>query len=370
MSRPANISLSVVPFGPTRLHTASSPAVLHHQSTHPSVGRGGTGKTGQMFTPDPKNTSLPPIPLRPDGRRKRVHPTRGQQALLEAFFAENRKPNPKERAEICSAVNINSKSVQIWFQNRRAKAKKSGNASAETLSLDIPRASSCSPNPSGDVGFEETGDNRNSASFSNDSTPGYAGQFSNTQTEMINGLNQPRMLWTTANGSTRIFASELNIGSWRRIATTPHDLLRWAVVEAAFTFAMEISLASVLDVSINLSPSNDIMSVVTIDLGSAPMFYRELRDNHESPTGIFVHCNDFTENTAASHCFRHTLQGLSVEMEKLFLLLSQYFNAAVAANTPPPAQPQLPHLHQHSELSKQGYSVHESMWFEPQRSEG
>ncbi|ORY45911.1 homeobox, partial [Rhizoclosmatium globosum] len=61
---------------------------------------------------------------RSDGRRKRVHPTSEQQRLLEAFFAENPKPNSKRRLEISEAVNINVRSVQIWFQNRRTRLKR------------------------------------------------------------------------------------------------------------------------------------------------------------------------------------------------------------------------------------------------------
>ncbi|KAJ3357432.1 hypothetical protein HDU83_007363 [Entophlyctis luteolus] len=377
------------------------------QSPHPSFGRGVAGKAGQKFAPDPKNTSLPPIPLRPDGRRKRVHPTRGQQALLEAYFAENSKPNSKERAEICAAVNINSKSVQlclelgclpavpfsvllrkIWFQNRRAKAKKTGNAPVDsgTLSSDTPKASSRSHSPSnqfssrlpapndfahsntraGDEDIPDTSFNTNTSNNSNSTSPTSAGQFPNIHSGITSGLQPPEILWTTANGCTRIFTSELNIG-----------LLRWAVVEASYTFKMEIPLVSVLDVSINPVPGSPIMSIITLDIGSIPAFYRELRDqNQSSPTGLFVHCSDFTENMAATHCLRHVLQGSSIEMEKLFLMLSDYFNATVPLQ-PQPQQPQIQHHHQPNDMPLSGHvvsaelptSMPESVWFTAPRTE-
>ncbi|KAJ3293570.1 hypothetical protein HDU79_000196 [Rhizoclosmatium sp. JEL0117] len=66
----------------------------------------------------------PPIQLRPDGRRKRFHAARDQLVMLEAIFQQNKKPNAKERVEICKRVNMNPRSLQIWFQNRRAKDKK------------------------------------------------------------------------------------------------------------------------------------------------------------------------------------------------------------------------------------------------------
>ncbi|KAJ3063916.1 hypothetical protein HDU98_000338 [Podochytrium sp. JEL0797] len=54
----------------------------------------------------------PPVPLRVDGMRKRVHPTKDQIGLLETFFAKNPLPTKEERQLICSVVNINTRSVQ------------------------------------------------------------------------------------------------------------------------------------------------------------------------------------------------------------------------------------------------------------------
>ncbi|KAF4627155.1 hypothetical protein G7Y89_g11003 [Cudoniella acicularis] len=56
---------------------------------------------------------------RADGkqRRKRTSPT--DQAVLEAEYKRNPKPNKAARAEIVEKVTLNEKEVQIWFQNRR-----------------------------------------------------------------------------------------------------------------------------------------------------------------------------------------------------------------------------------------------------------
>ncbi|KAG9238769.1 hypothetical protein BJ875DRAFT_449881 [Amylocarpus encephaloides] len=50
-------------------------------------------------------------------RRKRTRPQ--DQAVLEAEYRRNPKPNKAARAEIVERVSLNEKEVQIWFQNRR-----------------------------------------------------------------------------------------------------------------------------------------------------------------------------------------------------------------------------------------------------------
>ncbi|KAH8657463.1 hypothetical protein BGZ60DRAFT_434430 [Tricladium varicosporioides] len=50
-------------------------------------------------------------------RRKRTSPQ--DQAILEAEYKQNPKPNKAARAEIVKKVTLNEKEVQIWFQNRR-----------------------------------------------------------------------------------------------------------------------------------------------------------------------------------------------------------------------------------------------------------
>ncbi|CAG8950338.1 hypothetical protein HYFRA_00006831 [Hymenoscyphus fraxineus] len=50
-------------------------------------------------------------------RRKRTRPE--DQAILEAEYKRNPKPNKAARADIVEKVTLNEKEVQIWFQNRR-----------------------------------------------------------------------------------------------------------------------------------------------------------------------------------------------------------------------------------------------------------
>ncbi|KAI8616730.1 hypothetical protein BC830DRAFT_1167591 [Chytriomyces sp. MP71] len=400
----------------------------------------------------------PPIPLREDGRRKRVHPTREQMLLLETHFAATPKPSAKERAQICAQVNINMRSVQIWFQNRRARERKTARAGrnpddepdsgADTGSVDpvqtmldsldsgedeckrrMPHGTEEAPVPGCDevdeVDEDEDDDpdyvggrrahaakkarkgRRNAASSSlavggtkadahSQPSPAQSiatvkqppsahskvtasdGRFvlpspiylthplpeatphtynlppiqpssdssytlpppSNNLTAATSASWSPP---TTDPTAVRILSTELSIGTWRRVATTPSDLLcdfvlsdgtlRYAVVEAGFTFKMEVPVATVLDVSIHPVPGNRWLSSVTLDIGVRPRFYREVRGGpvwgaKADGSGMsFVECDDFTEQGSASSCFRHVVEGVSAEMERLFILIGDFFNS-------------------------------------------
>ncbi|ORY20187.1 Homeodomain-like protein, partial [Neocallimastix californiae] len=53
----------------------------------------------------------------------RSRATPEQLAILEATFEKNTSPNSKLREALAEKVNMSERSIQIWFQNRRAKVK-------------------------------------------------------------------------------------------------------------------------------------------------------------------------------------------------------------------------------------------------------
>ncbi|KIP10990.1 hypothetical protein PHLGIDRAFT_100262, partial [Phlebiopsis gigantea 11061_1 CR5-6] len=57
------------------------------------------------------------------GKRKRSRVTPEQLAHLERFFATDRSPTAARRKEISEMLGMQERQTQIWFQNRRAKAK-------------------------------------------------------------------------------------------------------------------------------------------------------------------------------------------------------------------------------------------------------
>lgn len=60
---------------------------------------------------------------RPLMNRKRSRATPEQLAILEATFEKNTSPNSKLREVLAEKVHMSERSIQIWFQNRRAKVK-------------------------------------------------------------------------------------------------------------------------------------------------------------------------------------------------------------------------------------------------------
>ncbi|KAI8991491.1 homeobox domain-containing protein, partial [Mycotypha africana] len=46
-----------------------------------------------------------------------------QLAILERTFAVNPSPNHRIREQLSHELGMSERSIQIWFQNRRAKVK-------------------------------------------------------------------------------------------------------------------------------------------------------------------------------------------------------------------------------------------------------
>ncbi|KAI8137292.1 hypothetical protein BJV82DRAFT_583795 [Fennellomyces sp. T-0311] len=60
---------------------------------------------------------------KPNTNRKRTRATAEQLAVLEDTFSVNVSPNAKHRKQLSEQLGMSERSIQIWFQNRRAKVK-------------------------------------------------------------------------------------------------------------------------------------------------------------------------------------------------------------------------------------------------------
>ncbi|ORY37275.1 hypothetical protein BCR33DRAFT_854848 [Rhizoclosmatium globosum] len=362
----------------------------------------------------------PPVPLRSDGSRKRVHPTREQLERLEAFFKTNPKPSAAERVEICNAVNINNRSVQIWFQNRRAKARKEApieasetavrepavkkpkpfsqptrvNSDVQAL-LEFATSSVAGPNtanpnnvspsvPSSKIHATPVSHHTSVAPMSHSQEPPHHPLQQHQDifypTDPHSFPPAPTALPQISHSSyappepaplmdpsfpgpydphyshpppppphqqhappspyfntppTRIHATDLTIGSWRRISnppTTPllcdispvQGLMRWSFTEGGYGFRFQVLLMTIVDVSIQHGAGE---TVVVLDLCSPPQFLRELVDGDGRCTGLFAGCGDFTEGGEAGRWLRWRIgfMGSGGEGERLFGVLERYF---------------------------------------------
>ncbi|KAL1924019.1 uncharacterized protein VTP21DRAFT_7054 [Calcarisporiella thermophila] len=82
--------------------------------------------------------------------RKRTRTTPEQLAILQEIFAANPSPNTQLRLHIARHLDLPPRSVQIWFQNKRAKMKQLHKKSRKMQSLSDMGISG-----SGEEGLEE-----------------------------------------------------------------------------------------------------------------------------------------------------------------------------------------------------------------------
>jgi hypothetical protein len=121
-----------------------------------------------------------------------------------------------------------------------------------------------------------------------------------------------------------ITCETLTIGTWRRIATTPTDLLvYYSAAQRLFTyfisnnnagFKMEFSFAAIT--SIEFRQVDEAYGEVTVDVRNAPQFYMECANGWQM-------CRDFTEGKQATHSLRHVIKGRAQALKNQIMELMQ-----------------------------------------------
>jgi hypothetical protein len=78
-------------------------------------------------------------------KKKRQRTSPDQLAILEQIFQTDKMPNQQTRVQLADQLGMSSRRVQIWFQNKRAKVKRSvSKPDGECASPDSLRCSSSS----------------------------------------------------------------------------------------------------------------------------------------------------------------------------------------------------------------------------------
>ncbi|KAL1980426.1 hypothetical protein VTN96DRAFT_4152 [Rasamsonia emersonii] len=278
--------------------------------------------------------------------QKRQRATQDQLVTLELEFNKNPTPTAATRERIAQEINMTERSVQIWFQNRRAKIKMIAKKSIETgedcdsipESMRQYLAQQFDPNKPG--GRDLFG--RTSGLGGYGSNGGYSNESGHSGKIVIHHFT----------------CHSLSIGTWRRVGQNAMDLVIFYSPEKAtmtyyinndsagykieypFSYIKNITLEAG-DQNANVNGAPPRPSGLVVELNHPPLFYMD-----SSNSGGFYQCGDFTEDQQASRVLVHHLGGhpkvLSVQLAKLVSLEAFQnrlaFNnyAAVSAPVTPP----------------------------------
>ncbi|MCO5549674.1 hypothetical protein L7F22_003147 [Adiantum nelumboides] len=135
-------------------HPSSSTSVPSHHHHHHFGGGGGStysmlggvpiGQSGSHYFSSTGQYEGYPAFYNPFEVKHRRRTTRSQFKVLESTFLETPKPTASTRKALAEQLDMPLRAIQIWFQNRRAKAKSQSHRSSTSHSL--PGGSSGSNN--------------------------------------------------------------------------------------------------------------------------------------------------------------------------------------------------------------------------------
>ncbi|KAL5343694.1 hypothetical protein BJX70DRAFT_119217 [Aspergillus crustosus] len=254
---------------------------------------------------------------------KRQRATQDQLVTLEVEFNKNPTPTAATRERIAQEINMTERSVQIWFQNRRAKIKMLAKKSIET-------GEGCDSIPESMRQYL--------AMQFDPSKPGARDPFGRAGGYGANGAypNEP-----TPSGKVVIHhftCRSLTIGSWRRIGQNAMDLvvfyspekacMTYYINNDAAGYKIEYPFAYIKNITLESGDQGPQPSGaparptgLVVELNRPPLFYMD-----SSNSGGFYQCGDFTEDQQASSIMVHRLGGhpkvLSVQLAKLVSLES------------------------------------------------
>ncbi|KAH0547564.1 hypothetical protein FGG08_000289 [Glutinoglossum americanum] len=291
--------------------------------------------------------------------QKRQRATQDQLATLEVEFNKNPTPTAVVRERIAQEINMTERSVQIWFQNRRAKIKLIAKKSFET-------GEDCDAIPDSMRHYLalqaiESGKPLASRFLARHGGPlpfGSGSPFDQEQSGQTKVVIQ------------HFHCRSLSIGSWRRVGQAAMDLvIFYSPDKAVMTYyinndsagyKIEYPFSYIKDISLEPGdPTNPQKpGGLVIELTRPPNFFMD-----SSGSGGFYQCGDFTEDQQASHILVHHLggqhKGLSAQLAKLVSLESyhnrfnQFDNPGLSASAPvspgmnrPASQPDI-HSHSH-----------------------
>ncbi|EMR62110.1 putative homeobox domain-containing protein [Eutypa lata UCREL1] len=309
---------SVAPTAPAPIDTTSTPSSydnMNSESPSPSTGSHPSGPGSASRRPPRKSTLT-----QQQKNQKRQRATQDQLTTLEMEFNKNPTPTANVRERIAEEINMTERSVQIWFQNRRAKIKLLAKKSLET-GEDIDSIPESMRNYLAMQAME--------------SGKGLNGPYMGRTSLMPYGS---MMLGGDQGGQGKVLihhltCRSLSIGKWTRVGQNTMDLIIFYSPEKCTMtyyinndqagYKIEYHFSAIKNIYLE-NPEGDAtkMGGIVIELNRPPSFFMDSSPNSNG----FFQCGDFTEDQQATHCYVHHLGGnpkvLSGQLAKLVSLES------------------------------------------------
>ncbi|KAG0337640.1 hypothetical protein BG000_005183 [Podila horticola] len=102
----------------------------------------------------PPHGELRPTFYNPFEVKHRQKITKSQYKILEKSFTNNHMPNGDTRQQLATQLSMTPRTIQVWFQNRRAKSKVSTAVTDHSTKGDTPSSSDMSNMEMGDSATE------------------------------------------------------------------------------------------------------------------------------------------------------------------------------------------------------------------------
>ncbi|KZT57910.1 hypothetical protein CALCODRAFT_264323 [Calocera cornea HHB12733] len=265
-------------------------------------------------------------------KRKRSRVTPEQLARLEELFASDRSPTVSRRKEISAELGMRERQTQIWFQNRRAKAKVQEGKGKPRIKKSVGsksrKSGMTSPGSVGQDLSEEDEDEEDS--FPGRPPPPEHPQYN---TYVANRFGEPGPI-------SVIPCNVLKIGSWPTVSdpskgrelvafvaqrhTGAALVMVWFFSEGGKSYKLELPVAAIesTHVTIEAVRPDDPFALATARLGLSrvPAFYvltRPAGARSNTPTSshggqsraLWTPCPDFTQGGTGASARIYEMQG-------------------------------------------------------------
>jgi hypothetical protein len=254
--------------------------------------------------------------------KKRQRATPQQLRVLQNEFKINSTPNAKMREKIGQKIDMTERSVQIWFQNKRAKSK-------QFLRRN------CTNSQYGSIqGFYEATPliSPKTTTFHNDQS----GQTSYFSPSNFSDNNGTISISDTSKTLSKILLPclSISIGTWRRVLTTVSGFSNlqvfFSLSDATMTYIMFNDTTKFLikfpmeDVEMATYVESDSFTDIAhlrIEVTKRPSFYLK----KFAMGNQWSRCQDFTELCQASSIFIHDLTGPAFQFKPQLLRIAELY---------------------------------------------